>query len=46
MRWESGHGGCLSGCRRIGERGMAEYDGCIIEPLGRVYIDVQVVDLE
>jgi hypothetical protein len=25
---------------------MAEYDGCIIEPLGRVYIDVQRIDLE
>jgi hypothetical protein len=25
---------------------MAEYDGCIIEPLGRVYIDVQRTDLE
>jgi hypothetical protein len=28
------------------ERGMAEYGGCFIEPLGRVYTDVQVVDLE
>jgi hypothetical protein len=26
-------------CRTI-ERGMTEYDGCIIEPQGRVYIDV------
>jgi hypothetical protein len=25
---------------------MAEYDGCIIEPLGRVYMDVQRTDLE
>jgi hypothetical protein len=27
-------------CRTI-ERGMTEYDGCIIEPRGQVYIDVQ-----
>jgi hypothetical protein len=25
---------------------MAEYGGCIIEPLGQVYIDVQLTDLE
>jgi hypothetical protein len=25
---------------------MAKYDGCIIEPLGRVYIDVQWTNLE
>jgi hypothetical protein len=32
-------------CRRVGGD-MAEYDECIIEPLGRVYIDVQQTDLE
>jgi hypothetical protein len=30
----------MSKCRTI-ERGMAEYDGCIIEPRGRVYIGIQ-----
>jgi hypothetical protein len=29
-----------------GRERLAEYGGYIIEPLGRVYIDVQQIDLE
>jgi hypothetical protein len=39
-------GAALIPCRRIGGERLAEYDGYIIEPLGRVYIDVQQTDLE
>jgi hypothetical protein len=36
---------CTMSNDREGER-LAEYGGYIIEPLGRVYIDVQIVNLE
>jgi hypothetical protein len=39
-------GAALIPCRRIRGERLAEYDECIIEPLGRVYIGVQGVDLE
>jgi hypothetical protein len=38
--------GALIPCRRVGGERLAEYDGCFIESRGRVYIGVQVVDLE